>query len=138
MLSKSFEDKPKILDNIKSTVKVPKQAKRIVTPIDPDVMMNEVEGLRQKDCRLLVSKNYEVYLASAKDMPNVLREIGRLREITFREVANSIPGGVYSRQVVLLVHFRPGAGQTLSTEKMGRRVVRQTNGSIKLLSVRLW
>ena len=86
MLSKTFEDKPKILDNLQSQLKVPKPPKRIVTPIDNDVMISEVEGLREKDCRLLVSKNYEVFLAEAKDMPNILRELGRLREITFREV----------------------------------------------------
>ena len=86
MLSKTFEDKPKILDNIQSQLKVPKPPKRIVTPIDSEVMMAEVEGLKEKDCKLLTSKNYEVYLAEAKDMPNILREIGRLREITFREV----------------------------------------------------
>ena len=86
MLSKTFEDKPKILDNIKSTVKVPKPPKRIVTPIDSGVMMDELNLLREKDCRLLQSKDYEVYLASAADIPNILREIGRLREITFREV----------------------------------------------------
>lgn len=86
MLSKTFEDKPKILDNIQSQLKVPKPPKRIVTPIDTEVMVKEVENLREKDCRLLISKNYEVFLALAKDMPNILREVGRLREITFREV----------------------------------------------------
>jgi putative hemolysin len=86
MLSKTFEDKPKILDNIKSTVKVSKLPKRIVTPIDSGVMMGEVNNLRESDCRLLQSKNYEVYLAAARNIPNILREIGRLREITFREV----------------------------------------------------
>ena len=86
MLSRAFEDKPKILDNIQSQLKVPKQAKRIVTPVDSEVMIKEVEALKDKDCRLLESKNYEVYLASATDIPNVLRDIGRLREITFREV----------------------------------------------------
>jgi len=86
MLSKTFEDKPKILDNIKSTVKVPKPPKRIVTPIDTELMVAEVDNLREKDCRLLVSKNYEVFLASADEMPNILSELGRLREITFREV----------------------------------------------------
>ncbi|MBT8246087.1 MAG: lysophospholipid acyltransferase family protein [Winogradskyella sp.] len=86
MLSRAFEDKPKILDNIQSSLKVPKLAKRIVTPVDSQTMINEVNHLREKDCRLLTSKNYEVYLASAQDIPNILREIGRLREITFREV----------------------------------------------------
>ena len=86
MLSKTFEDKPKILDNIQSQLKVSKPPKRIVTPIAPKVMIAEVDKLRVSDCRLLESKNYEVFLASAKDIPNILREIGRLREITFREV----------------------------------------------------
>ena len=35
---------------------------------------------------LLESKNYEVFFANAKQIPNLLHEIGRLREITFREV----------------------------------------------------
>ena len=86
MLSHAFEDKPKMLDNIQAQLKVPKPPKRIVTPIDSDVMLKEVELLKGKDARLLTSKNYEVYLASALDIPNILREIGRLREITFREV----------------------------------------------------
>jgi putative hemolysin len=86
MLSKTFEEKSKILGNIQSTLKVPKPPKSIVTPIDSEVMLAEVKDLYEKDCRLLVSKNYEVYLACAKDIPNILREIGRLREITFREV----------------------------------------------------
>jgi len=86
MLSKTFEDKPKILDNLQSQLKVAKMPKRIVTPIAPKIMIAEVDKLRVSDCRLLESKNYEVFLASAKDVPNILREIGRLREITFREV----------------------------------------------------
>ena len=49
-------------------------------------MIAEVEALKLKDCKLLTSKNYEVYLAAAPDIPNVLREVGSLREITFREV----------------------------------------------------
>ncbi|NRD18825.1 lysophospholipid acyltransferase family protein [Winogradskyella eckloniae] len=86
MLSKTFEDKPKILDNLQSQLKPVKLPKRIVTPIAPEVMIAEVNKLREENCRLLESKNYEVFLASAEDIPNILREIGRLREITFREV----------------------------------------------------
>ncbi|MBO3115432.1 lysophospholipid acyltransferase family protein [Winogradskyella sp. DF17] len=86
MLSKTFEDKPKILDNLQSSLKAPKLPKRIVTPVNAEVMMAEVENLRAIDSRLLVSKNYEVFLAAPRDIPNILREIGRLREITFREV----------------------------------------------------
>lgn len=86
MLSNSFEEKSKILDNISSTLKTPKIPKRIVTPVNVDVMEKEVEVLRKNDSRLLQSKNYEVFFAKPDDIPNILREIGRLREITFREV----------------------------------------------------
>jgi len=86
MLSNAFEQKSKIFDNFQSTLKVPKPPKRIVTPIASEIMVAEVEKLRDKDCRLLESKNYEVFLAAANEVPNILREIGRLREITFREV----------------------------------------------------
>lgn len=86
MLSNSFEEKSKILDNISSTLKAPKAPKRIVTPVNVDAMVKEVEVLRKNDSRLLQSKNYEVFFARPEDIPNILREIGRLREITFREV----------------------------------------------------
>lgn len=86
MLSNAFEDKPKILDNLSSSLKTPKTPKNIVTPVDNELMVQEVEALRKNDLRLLESKNYEVFLAQATKIPNILREIGRLREITFREV----------------------------------------------------
>ena len=86
MLSHAFEDEPRILDNISSTLKTPKAPKSIVTPVENGLMTKEVDALRKGDSRLLQSKNYEVFLAQADKIPNILREIGRLREITFREV----------------------------------------------------
>jgi len=85
MLSNAFET-PKRLETISSTLKVPKIPKKIVTPVSLDEMIKEVKDLQSGDFRLLKSKNYEVYLAPANKVPNILREIGRLREITFREV----------------------------------------------------
>ncbi|AUP79146.1 GNAT family N-acyltransferase [Flavivirga eckloniae] len=86
MLSNAFEDKSKILDNISSTLKSPKAPKNIVTPVDNMLMAEEVKALVKNNSRLLQSKNYEVFLAEPKTIPHILREIGRLREITFREV----------------------------------------------------
>lgn len=86
MLANAFDQKGKLLDNIQSTLKAPKPAKRIVTPVKKELMIKEIEALKEGDYRLLQSKNYEVYLAPASKLPNILREIGRLREITFREV----------------------------------------------------
>jgi len=87
MLSHAFEDKPKILDNLSNTLKTQtKSPKRIVTPVNMESIIEEVDALRKEDLRLLQSKNYEVFLAPANKIPNMLHEIGRLREITFREV----------------------------------------------------
>jgi putative hemolysin len=85
MLSNAFQKK-KLLDNIPKTLKFPKPPKKIAGPIPLEAMEAEIERLREKDKRLLVSKNYEVFLAEAKSIPYILQEIGRLREITFREV----------------------------------------------------
>ncbi|WP_290696580.1 lysophospholipid acyltransferase family protein [Lacinutrix sp.] len=89
MLSNAFEPKENLRDTISSSLKTPKPAKipkKIVTPVSTKVLLKEVDFLREDDNRLLKSKNYEVYLSPAKKIPNILREIGRLREITFREV----------------------------------------------------
>jgi len=86
MLANAFDQKGKLLDNLQSTLKAPKPAKRIVTPVKTELMVKEIEALKEGDYRLLQSKNYEVFLAPASKLPNILREIGRLREITFREV----------------------------------------------------
>ncbi len=58
----------------------------IERPVLQDLIVKEVGALRNGTERLLQSKNYEVFLAESKDIPNVLKEIGRLREITFRAV----------------------------------------------------
>lgn len=85
MLSNPFEKK-KLLDSIPKTLKFPKPPKKIAGPISLQAMEAEIEKLRDNDKRLLVSKNYEVFLAQADSIPYILQEIGRLREITFREV----------------------------------------------------
>lgn len=85
VLANPFQKKT-ILENIPKTLKIPKPPKKIAGPIPLAAMEAEVEALRKEDKRLLVSKNYEVFLAEAEWIPNILQEIGRLREITFREV----------------------------------------------------
>lgn len=85
VLSNPFQKK-KLLENIPKTLKIPKPVKKIVGPVSVDSMKSEVEKLTANDKRLLISKNYEVFLAQAEEIPSILQEIGRLREITFREV----------------------------------------------------
>ncbi len=85
MLSNPY-GKKKLLDNIPKTLKFPKPPKKITGPISVTAMEMEIDKLRQNDKRLLISKNYEVFLSKADAIPNILQEIGRLREVTFREV----------------------------------------------------
>ena len=85
MLAKSFETKSR-LSNIPQNLKTPKEPKEIAVSINSDLIFEEIDQLRKNDRRLLQSKNYEVFLAPANEMPNTLQEIGRLREITFRAI----------------------------------------------------
>lgn len=83
MLSNVFDDDH---PQTTTTPKPEKAAKVIVTPANVDNMCHEIEALRHDGSRMLQSKNYEVFFAEATKIPNILHEIGRLREITFREV----------------------------------------------------
>lgn len=71
---------------IKKTITSTSSPEKIATSISTELIEQEVEDLRGYDCRLLESKNYEVFLVSADKIPSILKELGRLREITFREV----------------------------------------------------
>jgi len=84
MLANPFEKAHKLIST--QNIKIKKPAKKIAAQKNVDSFINEVNILRAKNSRLLESKNYEVFFAGAKEIPNLLHEIGRLREITFREV----------------------------------------------------
>ena len=84
MLANPFEKENKTLSA--PSLKIPKQPKEIVCQKNNDKIIQEVDALREKNGRLLKSKNYEVFFAQSKRIPNLKFEIGRLREITFREV----------------------------------------------------
>ena len=85
MLAHAYE-KERLIDQIPSSLKIPKPPKKIASAVRTEVIQGEIEKLREKDCRLLQSKNYEVFLAQKKDMPFILNEIGRQREVTFRAI----------------------------------------------------
>jgi putative hemolysin len=57
----------------------------IIDPVDPKLIQSEVESAIN-EYLLFRSKNYCVICAPSVEIPNVMTEIGRLREITFREV----------------------------------------------------
>jgi hypothetical protein len=49
------------------------------------LLQKDITPLRE-DYRVWVEKNYEVFIVPTSLIPNVIREIGRLREITFRDI----------------------------------------------------
>lgn len=84
MLANPFEKDVNFLDS--SHLKLPRNPKKIAGPANQELIIKEVDALRATDCRLLQSKNYEVFFTEAGKIPTVLHELGRLREVTFREV----------------------------------------------------
>jgi putative hemolysin len=58
---------------------------QIIDPVSPELIQSEVESLTA-NYLLFKSKNFCVYCAPSVEMPNIMTEIGRLREVTFREV----------------------------------------------------
>ncbi len=57
----------------------------IADPISPDVLEKEINALDKRHL-LVDSGEMQVFCARAKQVPNVVLEIGRLREVTFRAV----------------------------------------------------
>ena len=57
----------------------------VVSPVAPEMLVRDVQSLPDRQL-LVAQKELAVYIAEASQIPNMLHEIGRLREITFREV----------------------------------------------------
>ena len=55
----------------------------IIQPIDKEVLKSELTP--DKRLRMTNKSNNEIYIITAHNAPNVMQEIGRLREIAFRE-----------------------------------------------------
>lgn len=121
MLANPFETESKLI-NVPS-LKIPKTPKTIVTAANQDKILAEIEELRGSDCRYLKSKNYEVFFAEADKIPNILHEIGRLREITFRAAGEgtneSIDIDKYDRHYHHMFLWDDDAKQIAGAYRMG-------------------
>jgi len=84
ILAKPFEKEYSLLDA--ANLKIPKQPKTIAEEIPAELILSEIETLKAKDKLLFSISSYEVYFAESSEIKNILREIGRLRELTFRAV----------------------------------------------------
>ena len=55
---------------------------KIIQPVERELLRSELTP--NKQLRLTNKSNNEIYIVTAQESPNVMREIGRLREIAFR------------------------------------------------------
>ena len=78
-------DEEKKIFNPRNLFKIKKQAAAIVPETSAVILEKEIEPLRE-DYLVCAEKNYEVFIVPTSTIPNAIREIGRLRELTFREI----------------------------------------------------
>jgi putative hemolysin len=83
-LGTGLEDEKRLF-NPRKLFKIKKKQQEIVEPVDVDILEQEVIALRE-NYLVWTEKNYEVFITPTSHIPCIIREIGRLREITFREV----------------------------------------------------
>jgi putative hemolysin len=69
-----------------AAVRVPVAQAPIIPAVNPLLLRAELQSLPPEDL-LLTSGDFRVYRFLGKDLPHTLREIGRLRETTFRSVS---------------------------------------------------
>jgi len=70
----------------KDRINSKKKPEEIIQATPQHKIIEEVEELKEADKQLFATENYVLLLAEEVEIPYVLRELGRLREITFREV----------------------------------------------------
>ena len=82
-LGTGLEQEKKLFNPI-NLFKIKKKPEPVIAETDRSLIVAEVSQL--ESFRVWSEKNYEVYIVPTPHIPHILREIGRLRELTFREV----------------------------------------------------
>ena len=77
-------DNEKKIFNPRTIFKIRKKSQEIIAPISVEDLDREIANLTE--FLVCSEKNYEVYICSSTAIPFILKEIGRLREVTFREI----------------------------------------------------
>ncbi|MBD1364199.1 lysophospholipid acyltransferase family protein [Mucilaginibacter sp. ZT4R22] len=78
-------DEEKKIFNPRNLFKIKQLPEAIVPETLTDKLEAEIAPLREH-YKVWTEKNYEVFIAPTSEIPCTIREIGRLREVTFREV----------------------------------------------------
>jgi putative hemolysin len=73
-------------ESVKKTAKETSHWAQVIPPINPKLIRAELESLPTEDL-LLTSGDFKIYRFLGSELPHTMKEIGRLREITFRAVS---------------------------------------------------
>ncbi len=85
LLAETFNRKT-LVDYLPKKSILQRPPKAIHPAVDRTLLMNEIDQLRNTKASLLSQRNFELFLAESHQIPNLLIELGRLREHTFRAV----------------------------------------------------
>ena len=115
-------DKPRLGGFVRRGPKVG-ETMEIAPETPPDQVALEIDRLPESQV-LVRSRKEVVYQAEADQIPSVLREIGRLREITFRQVGEGtgkdLDIDVYDSYYTHLVLWDESARQLVGSYRLGR------------------
>lgn len=85
----------------------------IIAPIDPELIKKDVTKMKV----LAEDKGLQVLIAEGKEIPSLLREIGRLRELNFRTVGEGsgkpFDNDVYDNHYHHVVVYKPDTGAVI-------------------------
>jgi putative hemolysin len=85
MLLKNREEPAKDEERSSMSISMKKEGyAAIIDPVDPDLLEEDIVNLPARQ-KLLESGEFDVFYSNFKQIPNIIREIGRLREISFRD-----------------------------------------------------
>lgn len=131
VLSRSFNPKK---NDLRSRLPKIIRPKKIIDQVDINLLDRDIHMLRNENCKLLDQRDFEIFFTTADLIPNLLREIGRLREISFREIGEGTDQEIdldrydkFYRHLILWDNF-----QKKSQEPIGLVLVEKSSQPMEL------
>ncbi len=121
LLAKRYEKSRKPFERKSDRLR---HADRVIAPVPAEELQAEVNAL-PAECCLVSSESspWKVYVATSSQIPKLLREIGRQREITFRSVGEgtgkSCDLDVYDNHYLHLFLWDSAEGRLIGAYRMG-------------------
>ena len=110
-------------DEVEAAEEEPRQMEEIIPAIDPAILETEI-GKLQKKHLLAEMGDFQVFAARTGEVPNVVNEIGRLREVTFRKVkegsGKSIDLDDFDRHYIHLFIWQKVSREVVGAYRLGR------------------